>query len=399
MLKRLIKRPASTLRRFLKTESGGGVLLMGAALLGLILANSPWATGYAHFIHLDTGITISPKLGSMSVEAWINDAAMSVFFLLVGLEIKREFTDGELATWPDRRLPMVAALGGMIVPALIFVALVAQDPALHRGWAIPAATDIAFAIGILALLGKRVPASLKLLLTTIAIVDDVGAIVIIAVFYTTSINLLAVGVAGLIWLACLSLNRRGINALTPYLLLGGLLWYAVFLSGVHATIAGILLALVIPYERSRGAPDSAQSALHRLQNLLHAPVAYVIIPLFGFTNAGVAIGSIGAVLAPLPIAIIFGLFVGKQVGVFGSIWLSVRFGFARKPRGRWLQIYGMSLLCGVGFTMSLFIGGLAFGHPPESNAVKIGVLVGSLLSAVMAVMVFYIRPRVIAAQA
>ena len=370
---------------------------MGAALLGLALANSPWAAEYAHFVHLDTGITISPKLGSMSVEAWINDGAMSIFFLLVGLEIKREFADGELATWADRRLPMVAAIGGMIVPALIFVTLVAGNPALARGWAIPAATDIAFAIGILALLGKRVPASLKLLLTTIAIVDDVGAIVIIAVFYSTSINLIAVGVAGLTWLACLGLNRRGISALSPYLVLGGVLWYAVFLSGVHATIAGILLALVIPYQRSRGAPDSAGSALHRLQNHLHAPVAYVIIPLFGFANAGVMLSGIDAVMAPLPLAIILGLFVGKQVGVFGSIWLAVRLGFARKPRGRWLQIYGMSLLCGVGFTMSLFIGGLAFADPPESDAVKIGVLVGSALSALAAVIIFHIRPRVIAA--
>ena len=396
MLKTFVKRPASTLRRFLRTESAGGILLMAAAALGLLAANSPLATAYAHLVHFDTGITLSPQIGSMSVEAWVNDAAMSIFFLLVGLEIKREFTDGELASWADRRLPMIAALGGMIVPAAVFAAMVWHDPALLRGWAIPAATDIAFAIGILALLGKRAPASLKLLLTTIAIVDDVGAILIIAIFYTVSINIAAVVAAVLAWLACWGLNRRNVTQLTPYLLLGLLLWYAVLLSGVHATIAGILLAFAIPYVRSAGTPDSLESPLHRLENLLHAPVAYVIIPLFGFANSGVALGSANALLATLPVAIMTGLFIGKQAGVFGSIWLAVRLGVARKPHAGWMQIYGMSLLCGVGFTMSLFIGGLAFAHPPETDGVKIGVLVGSAVSAIIATLILRFRSNAVA---
>ncbi len=377
-------KPASALRNFLRSEAAGGIILMMVAALAMLVANSPLAESYFYFIHATTGPELTPKLGPMTVHLWINDGLMAIFFLLVGLEIKREFVDGHLASWSDRLLPMVAAAAGMIAPAAVYLFIAGGDPALVRGWAIPAATDIAFAIGVLALLGSRAPASLKLFLTTVAIVDDMGAVAIIALFYTASLNLAALAAAGAIWLAMLALSRFGVSRLWPYLILAGLLWYATLLSGVHATIAGVLAAFAIPLRRTIAAPDAENSLLHRLEHALAKPVAFVIVPLFGFANAGVSLEAVGfdALLAPLPLGIALGLFIGKQIGIFGSVWGCVKLGLAARPRdASWLQVYGTGLLCGIGFTMSLFIGGLAFTDPMQGDAVKIGVLMGSIASA------------------
>jgi Na+:H+ antiporter, NhaA family len=374
----------SAMREFLRSEAAGGVILMIVAAAAMIIANSPWADDYFHFVHAVTGPTLTPKLGAMTVHLWINDGLMAIFFLLVGLEIKREFVDGHLSTWADRRLPVIAAAAGMAVPALVYAGVIGGDGALLRGWAIPAATDIAFAIGVLALLGKRAPASLKLFLTTVAIVDDMGAVVIIALFYTAQLSINWLLAAAGIWALMLMINRRGIVALWPYLILAALLWYAMLLSGVHATIAGVLAAFAIPLRRTIAAPDAEDSTLHRLEHALARPVAFIIVPLFGFANAGVSLAGVGLqdILAPLPLGIALGLFVGKQLGIFTSIWLTVKFRLASRPKdASWTQVYGVSLLCGIGFTMSLFIGGLAFTDSMMADAVKIGVLMGSIASA------------------
>lgn len=383
-----LRRPRSALRQFLRTEAAGGILLIVAAALAMLCANSPWGADYLHALHL--------YLGPLSLLHWINDGLMALFFLLVGLEIKRELIDGSLARWSDRWLPVIAAVGGMVVPAALFLLIVGGTPGLARGWAIPAATDIAFAIGVLALLGSRAPASLKLLLTTIAIVDDMGAVLIIAIGYTKAIGVPALVAAGVIFGAMLLLNRAGVKRLAPYLLLGAGLWVAVFLSGVHATIAGVLAAFAIPIRTSPGAPDDAQSPLHRLEHGLHPWVAFGIVPLFGFANAGVPLGGLGIehVLAPLPLGVSAGLFLGKQIGIFWSIRGVVALGIADCPAGAsWLQVYGLSLICGIGFTMSLFIGGLAYDDALLIDEVKIGVLGGSLLSAAAGCLLLSLAPR------
>lgn len=358
---------------------------MGAAALAMVVANSPLAASYFEALHL--------YLGPLSVHHWINDGLMALFFLLVGLEIKREFVAGSLARWSDRALPMVAAAGGMLVPALVYLALAGSTPGLARGWAIPAATDIAFAIGVMALLGKRVPASLKVFLVTVAIVDDMGAVAIIALAYTSNLNLLALGAAALVLAAMLAMTRGGVTKLWPYLVLAAGLWLAVYLSGVHATIAGVLAATMIPLRGKPGADGSSgASPLYRLEHALQPWVAFAIVPIFGFANAGVSFAGVGPELlfAALPLGIAAGLFVGKQVGVLGALWLCVRLGLGPKPAGaNWLQIYGVCLLCGIGFTMSLFIGGLAFADPMLMNEVKIGVLFGSLVSALAGYLVLH----------
>jgi len=375
--------PPSALRDFLQSQASGGILLIAAASLALIAANLP-ATHelYAHFVHAETGPVLSPKLGAMTIHLWVNDGLMALFFFLVGLEIKRELLDGQLAKPADRVLPIIAAAAGMAVPAIIYLALTHSVDGLARGWAIPAATDIAFAIGVLALLGKRAPTSLKLFLTTVAIVDDMGAVAIIAAVYTEALNLLALTGAALVLAAMMGMNRSGVRSLWPYWLGFALLWYLVLLSGVHATIAGVLAALTIPIKITPAAPDAVDSPLHRLEHGLHPWVAFGIVPLFGFVNAGVTLGAT-PILAPLPIGIAAGLFLGKQLGVFGAVWATVRLGWAEKPAGAsWAQIYGVALLCGIGFTMSLFISGLAFaGNAEFIDDAKIGILAGSALSA------------------
>ncbi len=367
-------KPRSALRDFLNSEASGGILLMCAAILAMLVANSPFAESYFHILHI--------KIGPLSLHHWINDALMAVFFLLVGLEIKRELVDGHLSTWADRRLPVIAAAAGMVVPALVYLMVTRGDSALLRGWAIPAATDIAFAIGVLALLGSRAPASLKLFLTTVAIVDDMGAVVIIALAYSDAISGAAVLVALVILGIMFAMNRAGVTRTAPYYAAFVLLWLAVLMSGVHATVAGVLAAIMVPVRVTKGVPDAEDSTLHRMEHALQRPVAWGIVPLFGFANAGVMLGGV-SLIAPLPLAIALGLFIGKQVGIFGSVWIAVKCGWAQRPTGAsWPQIYGVALLCGIGFTMSLFIGGLAFSDAAMGDAVKVGVLMGSLLSAV-----------------
>ncbi|ATE63798.1 Na+/H+ antiporter NhaA [Rhizorhabdus dicambivorans] len=371
------------LRDFLKTEAAGGIALFAAAAAAMLFANSPAASLY--FAALEA------PLGPLSLLHWINDGLMAVFFLLVGLEIKREWLHGHLATWPDRILPCIAAAVGMAMPALVYLTATGAAGPLLRGWAIPSATDIAFAIGVLALLGSHAPASLKLFLTTVAIVDDMGAVGIIALAYTASISGPALLAALLIWAAMAVLGRIGVRALWPYLLLAAGLWLAVLLSGVHATIAGVLAAFAIPAQVGRTSP------LERLEHALHPWVAFGIVPLFGFANAGVSFAGVGVaqLLAPLPLGIALGLFLGKQVGIFASVRLAVACGLARRPAGAsWAQVYGVALLCGIGFTMSLFIGGLAFDDPLLGDEVKIGVLGGSLLSAICGYAVLRFAPAI-----
>ncbi|HEY7809967.1 MAG TPA: Na+/H+ antiporter NhaA [Allosphingosinicella sp.] len=388
--------PFSALRRFLSAEAAGGILLMAAAAAALILANSPWGDAYRHLLHAETGPVLSDKLGPMTVHLWINDGLMAVFFLLVGLEIKREFVDGRLSTWERRRLPVIAAAAGMALPAAFYLFLTRDADGLASGWAIPAATDIAFAIGVLALLGSRAPTSLKLFLTTVAIADDLGAVAIIAVVYTAKINLVALACAAAILLGMWAMGRRGVVRLWPYLIGAAALWYAVLLSGVHATVAGVLAAATVPLIPTPGTPDAEHSPLHRLEHGLSPWVAVLIVPVFGFANAGVSLRGIGldALLAPLPLGIAAGLFLGKQLGIFGAVWLTVKLGLAGKLRGAtWLQIYAVSLLCGIGFTMSLFIGALAFpGDPARVEEAKIGVLAGSFLSAVAGYLLLRLAP-------
>ncbi len=368
---------------------------MAVAALAMIVANSPLAELYHHLLHVPTGPVLTDKLGPMTPHLWINDGLMAIFFLFVGLEIKRELVDGRLSTWKQRRLPVIAAAAGMAVPAMVYLLVAGHDPALVNGWAIPAATDIAFAIGVLALLGPRAPTSLKLFLVTVAIVDDMGAVAIIALFYTAKLNLIAIGAATAILAAMFALNRGGVRQLWPYWLGFALLWYAVLLSGVHATIAGVLAAFAVPIIRTPGSPDADDSPLHRLEHVLDAPVAFFIVPLFGFANAGVSLAGIGLeqALSPLPVGIASGLFIGKQIGIFAAVWLAVKLGIAAKPRGAtWLQIYGVAVLCGIGFTMSLFIGGLAFADPLLVEEAKLGTLSGSVLAALVGYTLLRIAP-------
>ena len=380
--------PPSVLRNLLRSESGSGLVLMAAAALALAVANSPLAPAY--FGVLETYV------GGLTVLHWVNDALMALFFLLVGLEIKRELVDGELSSWPRRILPGVAAAGGMIVPALIYVALNREQPLALRGWAIPTATDIAFALGVLALFGRRVPVSLKVFLTALAIIDDLGAVAIIALFYASDVAPLWLGLSALTILLLYGMNRAGLTLLVPYLVVGALLWFFVLHSGVHATLAGVALALTIPIRRSRGRPDDETSPLHRLEHRLQPWVGYLVIPIFGFANAGVPLTGIDlGALGGIPVGIAAGLFVGKQVGVFAFSWLAIRIGLADCPRdASWPQLYGISVLCGIGFTMSLFIGLLAFeGAPHLQEGVKVGVLAGSLASAIVGAIVLAVSKR------
>jgi NhaA family Na+:H+ antiporter len=357
-------------------EAGAGVLLILAAVLAMIAANSPLSGAYHAALHAPLPWTPIGKLDTAHL--WINDAVMAVFFFVVGLEIKRELLDGELATPQQRRLPVLAALGGMAVPALVYLAVAGSTPGLTRGWAIPAATDIAFAVGVLALVGQRAPASLRLFLLTVAIVDDLGAVAIIAVFYTASLKLgwLAAGLAVLA--AMTALNRLRVHRGWAYALLAIAAWYCILHSGVHATVAGVLAAFTIPLKLD----GHADSLLLRMEHALVPWSAYVVVPLFGLANAGVELGG-AALIAPLPLGIAAGLALGKPIGIIAAILLAERLRLATRPVGAsGLQIGGMAMLCGIGFTMSLFIGALAFpGQQALIDEAKIGVLCGSLLSA------------------
>lgn len=368
---------ASDASKVQKQEKIAGLLLIAAAAAALLLANSNLSHAYHAALEAKFGPAM-PRFGVMSVHYWIADGLMAIFFLLVGLEVKREWYDGRLSTPAERRLPIIAAAAGMAIPALIFLAVTGFDPKLVRGWAIPSATDIAFAIGILALLGERANPTIKLLLVTIAIVDDIGAVIIIAVAYTANLDGLAIAAALGIFAIMGAMNLFGIRKLWPYLIAFVFLWYAMLASGIHATIAGVLAALAIPLGRGE-----VRSPLKRLEHNIHPWVMFGIVPLFGLASAGVELGDF-RLFEALPLAIAAGLFIGKQAGVFGAIWLAHRSGVAPRPQyARWLELYGASLLCGVGFTMSLFIGALAFPSAPDSvEAAKIGTLTGSLLSAI-----------------
>jgi len=361
-------------------EAASGILLIAVAIAAMWVANSAWQHEYHAVFH--DRLAWSPIERLDTLHAWINDALMAVFFFVVGLEIKREVLSGELASAARRRLPVLAAAAGMAAPALVYLIAAGTQAPMQRGWAIPAATDIAFAVGTLALLGKRIPPSLRLFLLTVAIVDDLGAVAIIAVFYTSSIAAgWALGAAAILALL-VAANRAGVTRTWVFLLLGLMLWYCVLHSGIHATVAGVLLAFTIPLKVARG-----DSMLLRLEHALVPWNSYVIVPLFGFANAGVALAGIGlsALLDPVPLGIALGLFIGKQAGVFGAIVLADRTGFAARPAGAsWVQLWGMAALCGIGFTMSLFIAALAFPqHPALVEEARLGVLSGSLLSALL----------------
>ena len=384
--------PLEALREFLKLESAGGILLLIAAALALILDNSPLAALYQALLHFSFGPTLGPLVLEKSLLHWINDGLMAVFFFLVGLEIKREVLEGELSSARQVALPGLCALGGMAAPALVYLAVNWTTPETHRGWAIPSATDIAFAVGVMALLGRRVPEGLKIFLLALAIIDDLGAIVIIAFFYTADLSLLALGLAAVGILGLFLLNRFGVRRLTPYLLLGLFIWVCVLESGVHATLSGVALAFAIPL-RTGGAPE--KSPLRRCEHALHPWVTFGIMPVFAFANAGVALGGVGLAtfLQPVTLGIAGGLFIGKQVGVMAVALLGSSLGLVRLPeRATWLQMYGASVLTGIGFTMSLFIGTLAFAGPEAAAPLRLGVLTGSILSAVLGYAVLRLAP-------
>lgn len=370
-------RPVSIMRRFLDSESAGGIALMFAAAFALIVANSPFSKAYFDALHF--------YIGPLSLAHWINDALMAIFFLLVGLEIKREFLDGQLASWPNRMLPGIAAAGGVILPALIFVAFNYGDPEKVHGWAVPSATDIAFALGVLSLLGSRVPSSLKVFLATLAILDDLAAVVIIAIFYTAEISMPYLGAAFATAAVMFAMNRLGVAKLLPYLIGAVVLWFFVLNSGVHATVAGVVAALMVPLKPAKAKPDDMSSPLHILEHALAKPVAFIIVPIFGFANAGISFAGMSPsiIVDTLPLGIMLGLFVGKQIGVFGAAWIAIKSGLAQKPMGAsWAQLYGVAILCGIGFTMSIFIGLLSFPSELLQAETKIGVLTGSALSAI-----------------
>jgi NhaA family Na+:H+ antiporter len=370
------------LRNFAASPASGGIVLILATALALVLANSPAREAYFNIRQME--------IGGLTLLHWVNDGLMAVFFLMVGLEIKREALEGELATWQRRILPGFAALGGMIVPAIVFLSLNAGEGGHPRGWAIPAATDIAFALGVLSLLGRRAPQSLRVFLTALAVLDDLGAVIIIALFYAGPINVPALCGALGVWAALLFLGRMKVARLWPYLAAGLVLWLLLLQSGVHAALAGVALAFCIPLRAGSASP------LHRLEHGIAPWVAFLVVPIFGLANAGVSFAgvSMSQLSSPLPLGIAAGLFIGKQLGVFTFAAAAIRAGWADMPRYTdWRQLYGVALLCGIGFTMSLFIGISAF---PVSLAlqdeVKLGVLFGSFLSAAAGAFLLYKRP-------
>ncbi|OIQ01311.1 MAG: Na(+)/H(+) antiporter NhaA [Zetaproteobacteria bacterium CG2_30_46_52] len=382
---------------FFKSESAAGILLMGTALLAIIIANSPLSTYYA--LLLDTPVEV--RIGALHIAKplllWINDGLMAVFFFLVGLELKRELIEGELADKRNIILPAVGALGGMVVPALIYLYFNQNDPTAIQGWAIPAATDIAFALGILFLLGSRVPTSIKIFLTSLAIFDDIGAIIIIAIFYTADISAVSLIVITISIVVLFLINRFGVTSKSVYIMLGVVLWVATLKSGVHATLAGVVLAIFIPIKASNEQP----SMLKVMEHDLHSWVTFFVLPVFAFANAGLNLAGVGVeeLLHPVPLGIALGLFIGKQLGVFAFCWLVIQLGWTALPKGMsWLSLYGTAALCGVGFTMSLFIGSLAFEETGMNLLFdeRLGIILGSIVSGVVGYLVlrFSLKPKV-----
>lgn len=370
-----------TIKSFLKLESAGGILLIAATILALIFANTDLTSAYKAFLRIPVEIRFSDFEIAKPLLLWVNDGLMAVFFFLVGLELKRELIDGELSELNKLILPGVAAVGGMVVPAAIYAWFNWGDAAAMDGWAIPAATDIAFSLGILSLLGSRVPASLKIFLVSLAIMDDIGAIIIIALFYTSELSVLSLSIAGACLVILFWMNRRGIESLPPYMLIGMVMWASVLKSGVHATLAGVALAFFIPYVTKDG-----RSPVKELEHELHPSVAFVILPLFAFVNAGIVLDerALGSIFSSIPIGIAAGLFFGKQIGIFGFSWLAVKMKLAPAPSMRWSELYGVSILCGIGFTMSLFISSLAFEQNGNDYLPvdRLGILLGSFSAAI-----------------
>jgi len=389
-------KPTSFIASFLKMESAAGLLLMFAALVAIVCANSPLQSLYALFLDVPVEIRVGPLEIAKPLLLWINDGLMAVFFFLVGLELKRELIEGELSDRKSIILPGVGAIGGMLIPAAVYAYFNFGDPVAMQGWAIPAATDIAFALGVLALLGSRVPTSIKIFLTSLAIFDDIGAIIIIAIFYTSKISLPALGIAAACIIVLLQLNRRNTTSKSPYLLVGAIMWIATLKSGVHATLAGVIVAMFIPM---RSKQDPSISPLKSLEEDLHSIVAFFVLPVFAFANAGINLQGVGMaqVMHAVPTGIAAGLFVGKQVGIFGLCWLAVKLGLASLPRGvNWLALYGTAALCGIGFTMSLFIGSLAFEETGVNLLFdeRLGIIIGSLASGIVGYVVlrFALKP-------
>jgi NhaA family Na+:H+ antiporter len=383
--------PLNSLQQFLKLESAGGVVLCAAAAMALMLANSPLETFYIQFLDLPLAIQIGGLAIAKPLLLWVNDGLMAIFFMLVGLEVKREVVEGELSRVSDAALPAIAALGGMAGPALVYLACNWGDAEALRGWAIPTATDIAFALGVLALVGPRAPASLKVFLLALAIIDDLGAIIIIAAFYTAELSLVALTLAGVGVIALVALNLSGVSHRAAYMLAGVFIWVCVLKSGIHATLAGVIVGLAMPLRAVDGSSPSRD-----LEHDLHPWVAFGVLPVFAFANAGVGLADIspGELLHPIKVGIGLGLLVGKQVGVIGSIWAATRIGVGTLPEGTdWLQLYGLALLTGIGFTMSLFIGTLAFPVEAYDLDVRIAVLLASLISAICGYLVLRIGSR------
>ena len=387
--------PISAIKEFLRYEASSGILLLICAVLAMIVVNSPLSYLYDALLNIPVVVQFGDFQIAKPLLLWINDGLMAIFFFLIGLEVKREILDGELSEPARVMLPVIAAIGGMAVPAAIYSYINWGDPVAMKGWAIPSATDIAFALGVLALLGSRVPNTLKLFLMTLAIVDDLGAIIIIAIFYTDDLSLMSLSIAAVGLAFMFMLNRKGVLSLAPYLLIGIIVWAAVLKSGVHATLAGVLVALLIPFRKEEG-EDKTQ--LEKLEHDLHPAVAFGILPLFAFANTGVSFEglSMDSFLHPVPLGIAAGLFFGNQIGVFGLSWLSIKLGIARMPQdANWMQIYGVSLLCGIGFTMSLFISSLAFEQGGATIAVddRLGILLGSVLAGVVGYLVLRLSSK------
>ena len=380
-----VQRARIALVEFLRLESSGGILLVVAAVLALIAANTPLSASYLAFFDLPVQVRVGPLNLDKALLLWINDGLMAIFFLLVGLELKREILEGQFADRSQVVLPVVCAIGGMAVPMACYALFNHGDASAMRGVAIPAATDIAFALGVLSLLGSRVPMGLKLLLTAIAVADDLGAILIIAFFYTENLSVLSLAVAGVALVLLVIINRLGVTRLGPYAVIGAVMWVALLKSGVHATLAGVILGMTIPLSSAK---DASQRPLETLEHGLHPWVAFGILPLFAFANAGVPLAglSLSSLAQPVPLGIALGLVVGKQVGIFGAAAALISLGWAKRPAEvSWSSLFGMSILCGIGFTMSLFIGSLAFGAGDEARLVlsRIGILAGSLIAAVI----------------
>ncbi|NLI28757.1 MAG: Na+/H+ antiporter NhaA [Nitrospiraceae bacterium] len=377
------KTSRETIDEFISKESSAGIVLIFVTLAALVLKNSPLSAAYNAFLHIPVEVRFGALHVAKPLLLWINDGLMAVFFLLIGLEVKREILEGNLSSLSQAALPCIAALGGMLVPAAVYAGFNWSDPAAMRGWAIPTATDIAFALGILSLLGSRVPASMKVFLLALAIIDDLGAIVIIAMFYTIELSALSLTIASLALAVLIIMNRSGVTNKAAYVLVGIVLWVSVLKSGVHATLAGVALAFTIPL-RSRGADGACFSLSKEIEHDLHPWVAFMVLPLFAFVNAGLDLRelSLNEMTGTVPLGIMLGLFIGKQIGVFGFSWLCIRLGFASLPEGsRWRHLYGVAVLTGIGFTMSLFIDSLAFtGGQVYQNADKLAVLTGSFLS-------------------